>query len=236
MIGTTSWDDVDTQLDVFLEDSLTADQIEEGTAKKYSVPQRVDAWNWSQRQFAVQHTPRQVRFIPAVDNGSRALVLPGDFLGIWRIYDSDANKWMREMRTPKTGGVRISDDSLSQYWVWGKTLYLEMDADASQMVLYYWAYWPEVTYRLESSTYVILESDVIVPSWTVLPICHLTASVCLQPGAIQAARSRNYNIEVDSGRPVDNSRAQQAKEHWWWWQELLKKVAPANWREGALSG
>lgn len=234
-IQTTTWEELDLTLDRFLDDELDEEDVE--SVKIYSVPHRVDAWNWSQRILAL-HTPRQREATVTAKTGERSAVLPPDFLAVWRIHDSDREKWLRQMGSPQTGSVRFTDDELPQYWVWGGELYLErtVEIGSDDLKLYYWAYWPEIEYKFSEDDYIILANKVLVPPWSILALCHLTAATLLQPGALQAARIRTWNITVDSGRPIDNSRAQQAREHLWWWHTLIKDVPPRPWREGSLSG
>ncbi len=234
-IQTTTWEVLDLLLDRFLDDEL--DEEDEESTKIYSIPHRIESWNMSQRMLAL-HSPRQRQGTVTVDVGERSAILPPDFLAVWRIYDSDRKKWLRQMANPRTGSVRYDDDELDQYWVWGGRLYFErtVDIDTEDLTFYYWAYWPEIEYEFKEDSYIILPNEVLVPPWATLAVCHLTAATLLQPGALQAARIRTWNITVDSGRPIDNSRAQQAREHLWWWHAILNGVPPKPWREGSLSG
>lgn len=234
-IQTITWEELDLKLDLFLDDEL--DEEDEESSKTYSLPQRIDAWNWSQRLLAL-HSPRQRESELTADAGKRSAILPPDFLAVWRIYDSDRQRWLRQMENPGAGAVRYVDDELAQFWVWGSQLKFErtVEIGSSDLTLYYWAYWPEIEYKLSDDDYIILANEILVPAWSVLALCHLTAATCLQPGALQAARIRQWNIRVDSGRPTDNSRAQQAREHLWWWHAILNGVPPRSWQEGALSG
>lgn len=218
---TTTWDDVDEQLGIFLDD-------EDGD--KYETAQRVIAWNWAQRELAIQHTPRQCVIDElTVEAGSRSATLPADAIEIWKIYDADYQRWWRKMPTPRDGAVRYDDDNMNQYWSWGGKLYMEREVSATEaknLIVYYWGYWPEVVYETISSTVTVVQEEILVPPWATFALCHLTAAIVLTPLAIQAARRRDFNIRVDSGTPIDNSRAQQAREHLWWWQELLGSKLP----------
>ena len=220
---TTTWTDVNDQLSTFIDDE---------DEDKYETAQRVTAWNWAQRELAIQHTPRQCMTTQlTVESGSRSAKLPPDAIDIWKIYDSDYSRWWRKMPTPREGATRYDDADMNQYWAWGGTLYLEREVKASEignLTVYYWGYWPEIAYQVndEASTTVIVQEEILVPPWAILPLCHLTAAIVLQPLAIQAARRRDFNIRIDSGRPTDNSRAIQAREHLYWWNTLLGSKPP----------
>jgi hypothetical protein len=167
-----------------------------------------------------------------VDTDERSGVLPQDFLGVWRIWDISAQRWLYRKHRFDEGAAFFEDDELAEYWVWSDRLIFNQDLtiDNSEMTLYYYAYWPEIVYQNESGTITLVDEDIIVPQWAIGPLMHLTAAFCLQPGAIQAARTRQWNIRVDSGRPTDNSRAVQAREHFYWWGALMALVPPLDWR------
>lgn len=218
MRKTTIWDDIDTTLSLFLDDTNAAEPI-------YVQAQRIFSWNWSLR-FLAQHTPREKQEVIVVNTDERSAILPADFLGIKAIYDSAAALWLRAMRIAQ-GSVRFDDGDTQQFWIWGNKLHFERDVDigGTDLLLYYWAYWPEIVEVND----VVEMGQVVIPSWAEMPLCHLTAANCLAPGAISAARIRNFNISVDSGRPTDNSRAVQAREHLFWWNQAIDMVAPSDW-------
>lgn len=220
MRKTIVWDDIDAILSLFLDDTNTAEPI-------YVQAQRIFSWNWSLR-FLAQHTPREKQEVIVVNNDERSAILPADFLGIKAIYDSAAALWLRAMRIAQ-GSVRYDDGDVQQFWIWGNKLHFERDVTigGSDVLLYYWAYWPEVV-EVDD---VVEMGQIIIPSWAEMPLCHLTAATCLAPGAISAARIRNFNISVDSGRPTDNSRAVQAREHLFWWNQAIEMVAPSDWNQ-----
>lgn len=217
----STWDEVNTKLSLFLDD-------EGGT--NYSVPLRVWAWNAAQRVLAVHHTPREKTTSLTMESGERSAVLPPDFIAVWKIYDSDQQRWYSEYR-PGATYKRSTDSELGQYWVWGNKLYFEKSIDVSNTdhTMYYAAYWPDITYQVVDSEYAYTDDEVIIPDWAELPVTHLTAATCLQPGALEAAKDRNYNLSViDSGTPIQNARAVQAREHVWWWTMLLGMVRPRD--------
>lgn len=219
---TTTWDDVNAKLTIFLKD---ADE------DIYLEAQRISAWNDAQRLLAVHHTPRQRMAKLDVKVGGRSAVLPDDFLGIWQIYDADSSRWFKPYQ-PTRGEYRAAEDQLSQFWVWGKVLYFEREIDlgSTSIDLYYYAYWPEIETDTVSGSGVVVEDSIYIPRWAELPTAHLTAATCLVPQAIESARRRDYNILVDSGTPVMNSRMQQAREHLFWWSALLAMAKPTDWK------
>jgi len=215
------WSEVDARLDDFLDDTA-----QEGQEQSYSERLRLEGWNCA-LHFLALHTPYQKSESVTVDTDGRSAVLPPGLLDVWRVYDSDNERWLRRLVMGPEGGVRYDDDDLDFYWLWAGKLRFEREVDPS-LVLYYWAYWPEVEYDESGESLQIVQGDIVVPPWAIHPLLHLTAAYCLQPGAIQAARTRQWNIQVDSGTPLHNVRAQQAREHWWWWNELLGKVPPVD--------
>lgn len=227
---TTTWEELNGKLDYFLSDS---DSDGDGTYT-YDQPMRIASWNWSQRLVAL-HTPRSREGKLAVEADERSAVLPGDFLSVHRIYDAGTARWMRPMRKPVPGVVRSDSAELSQYWVWGGVLHFERTVDLgdTDITLYYYAYWPEVEYETVDSVVTTVQDEVLLHPWAILPCCHLTAANLLVPGAIQAARIRNWNIRIDSGVPTDNVRATQAREHLFWYEKLMAMVVPTQWRDQA---
>jgi hypothetical protein len=227
-----TWDQLNTKLDLFLKDEPDpgADRV-----RIYTIPMRVAAWNWAQRFLAIAHTPRQLRAEVTADSDGRSVIVPADFLGVWRIYDEDQSRWMHHMPPPEGGQVYYNSDEICQYWSWGSTITLDktVSLSGSGLVLYYVAYWPEIAVELQSDeeTYICTSGAIVLPPWTILPVLHLTAATLMMPGAIEAARTRQWNIRVDSGTPTDNVRAQQAREHLRWWNNLLALVPPIQWRD-----
>jgi hypothetical protein len=227
---TTTWEELDDRLDYFLSDF---DADEDGNYI-YAQPMRIASWNWAQR-FVALHTPRSRETGLAVETGLRSAILPSDFLAVYRIYDAGTARWMRPMRRPQPGVVRSDSAELSQYWVWGGVLHFERTVNLgdTDITLYYWSYWPEVEYEVVNDEVEMTHNEVLLPPWAILPCAHLTAANLLVPGAIQAARIRNWNIRIDSGVPTDNIRATQAREHLFWYEKLMAFVVPAQWRDQA---
>lgn len=224
---TTTWTDVNSQLDDFLDD---AESDEEGIDQDYSQTLRISAWNWGQRLLAL-HTPRERMATLTIATDGRSAILPEDFMAVRRIYDSDGEIWIDRVKEQK--GKRLTDEDLDLYWVWGNVLRFEKSyaLTSEDLALYYWAYWAEVEMETVGASAVYVQEAISVPPWAILPLCHLTAATCLMPGALKAAKINDYNIRVDSGRPTDNSREVQARAHWWWWTELLNRIKPKDWRQ-----
>lgn len=222
---TTTWEIVNRRLNIFLKDEVA----EEGE-QNYPMAQRVNAWNWAQRLLSF-HTPRTRTTVLTIGSDGRSALLPPDFLGVWRIYDSDTQRWLREMPTQLESGIRYDEAELGQWWTWGGSLFLEMTkaVDSEDLTLYYYAYYPEIVVEeLEGMSFHV-EDKVLTPPWAELALCHLTAATCLVPGSLEAARLRQWNIRIDAGTPIQNSRAVQAREHLWWWNAILGMVAPSDW-------
>ena len=221
---TTDWSTLDSQLDDFFDDASGGE-----IGQEYSQSLRVTSWNWAQRQLAM-HTPRQRSVTLTIHSNRRSALLPEDFLAIRRIYDADGSRWLERVTQQK--GRRLADEELDLYWVWQNKLLFERSYEISStdLTLYYWAYWPEVEQETIGEDITNMADAVVVPPWSLLPLCHLTAAIVLQPGAVDAARLNEWKIKVDSGRPTDNPREIQAKAHWWWWNELMSKMKPQDWR------
>jgi hypothetical protein len=118
--------------------------------------------------------------------------------------------------------------------VWGNSLHFEA-AITSKLELYYYGYWPDVVWRVGDNEQVeLVQEQVFIPKWAELPLAHLTAATLLQPGAIESARNRENTTRMDSGKPTDNARALQAREHLWWYHELLGQH-PAQARIGGVA-
>lgn len=228
----TTWPEINRLLTAFLSDADPPPEEQESTSN-YTQYHRVTSWVQGQRTI-VTHTPRQRQAYLTVDQGLRSAILPPDFLKVDRIYDADRQRWMRKRLPQQDGAVRYSDDDLNQWYVWGGHLHFERDLAVgdTDITLYYWAYWSEPQFRVIDDELVFDDERILVPPWAITPLCHYVAALVLQPGAIQAARIRQWNIRVDSGRPTDNSRSLQAREHWWWWHTLLSQVkSPEGWNQ-----
>lgn len=229
---TTTWQEINRRLDIFLNDDPFKVEVGGEVNDTYPERQRLLAWHDAQRML-VWHTPRQRKTTLTIDRDTRSAILPSDLLDVWRIYDADEQKWLVRHQYQKQGGIRYDDDDLDSFWIWGRTLWLnkEVSVGSQDLTLYYWAYWPEVIYELDDEGDVSLrQEEILVPPWSILPLCHLTAATCFQPGAVQAAEIRTWNIKIDSGVPIQNSRASQAREHLWWWNTLLGSVPrPEGW-------
>jgi hypothetical protein len=231
MSAPTIWSEVDARLSRFLEDTENLDAEE---AYLYDQALRIDAWNQAQRALAQQHTPRQMSVVLTMDT-TRIAILPEDFIEVWRIYDADEQKWLKPMANPQPGAVRYDDDELGAYWIWGNRLFLEktVATTSTDLTLYYWGYWPEVEYELQTDgSYEVTESTINVPRWAVSPLEHLASALILTPGSVENARVRQWNMKIDSGIPTNNALLEVAKNHLWWWNSLLSMVSPVQWRHG----
>lgn len=224
----STWTEVNRKLDFFLGDAKR-----EGSRRLFALPLRIEAWNWAQRQLCY-HTPRAMKMTAVIESGNRELVLPTDFFAAERIYDSEEEQWWWPMRL-RHGDVRYTDDDVLEFWTHGDRLYLETEKeyDSKDLVLYYWSYWPEISYTEtledDGDWSVDLESEIIyTPQWAELALCHLATATCMMPGEIFAADINQYKIRLESGTPIHNPRGESAKFHLWWWNVLLDKFRPVR--------
>ena len=219
---TTTWSIINERLEYFLNDTAATPD--------YSLSERVDGWNYAQRLLAVQHTPRERKAVLTLGADGRSAALPEDFLSVAGLYDADNSVWWSPMDYPRRDGTyRAEDDELRLYWTFGQMLYLESEiVAADDLRLYYWAYWPDLEVKTVNAVETEIVSDILIPRWAEVPCQHLTAAYVLQGGAMQAADIRTWNMRIDSGTPVQNSRAEQAREHLWWWDNLLARVKPID--------
>jgi hypothetical protein len=189
---------------------------------QFPLPLRIDGWNFAQQTFGV-HTLLEKTVDLTIPQGARAIPLPADFAEMGILYDTKNNQTYTRKELSE-GVVRNDSNAQSyQYWTWGGQLVLDTDK-AQTLKLYYFAYWPSVEFTVkEDKTTAITVDNVLVPQWAVQPLLHLTAAYCLDPHAIRASLDRNYDIQIASGTPIMNSRAQQAREHAWWYDYLLGK-------------
>ena len=214
-----AWDEVNTALGYFLDDT--------GASLSHSVPLRILAWNAAQDTF-VNHTARERQVELTLKEDGRSVVLPDDYFEAAMLYDSTNQKFYYPAKY-QYGGYRDPEGDEYSVWTWGGNLYLGRQAtEAETTQLYYFAYWPKVTYTIADAVVTITEGDILVPRWAQPALLHLTAAYVLQPMAVSSARNREYNIMIDSGRPTDNARSAQAREHLFWYNELLGLHAPQS--------
>ncbi len=219
-----TWSEVNSQLDLFLGD--------EGAAA-HTLPLRIAAWNWAQRVFA-QHTAREREAGVTIEADRMSASMPADFLQIASLYDPGTLKFWVPAHF-QNGGYRAVLADMPLYWTWGNTLHLEKPvSQGKDLTLFYYAYWPDVETEIVDGSLTVTQARVFVPDWSLLPLLHLAAANVLQPMAIQSSRNREYNIMIDSGKPTDNARSQQAREHYWWWNELMGKF-PLQARLGGVT-
>lgn len=215
----TTWGTVDDMLLRMLDDA---------DGEEFNEQARINAWNWSQRHY-VHHTPRQrIQGSLLVESDGRTAVLPSDFYEMGRLYDPVNQLWWQQHQW-QPGASYDTTWEQSNFTVWGGVLYLYDDVSSdNSFELWYYAYWPDVVYRVESSVVVVEEDKILVPAWAESPLVHLATAFCLQPQAVEAAKTRQWNIRIDSGRPTDNSRALQTRELLWWYNTLIGAYPPLD--------
>jgi hypothetical protein len=215
----TTWSAIDDMIQRMLDDP---------DGEEFTEQARIDSWNWAQRHF-VHHTPRQqIQTGLKMESDGRAVVLPSDFYEIGRLYDPVEKQWWQQQQWQPGGAYDTTWESFT-FTVWGGVLYLYDDVSSDNSYeLWYYAYWPDVEFRIESSVVVVTEDKVLVPRWAESALVHLAAAFCLNPQAVQAAKTRQWNIKIDSGRPTDNSRAVQTRELLWWYNALIGAYPPLD--------
>jgi hypothetical protein len=225
---TTTWTIVNAQLDLFLSDEELEAASDLVASESHPEALRIDGWNWAQRLLA-SHTPRQVETVLTVNSDGRSCELPDDYFDVCRVWFADTQRFAYHKTSWIQGETMRTNQEIDRFWIWGRKLLFDRTIETDEATLYYWAYWPEVHYRVAADdTLEYVAEEIIVPPWSFAALMHLTAAIVLQPGAISAARIRNWNMKVDSGTPEENSRAAQAREHWRWWRDILSSVPPQN--------
>ncbi len=218
----TTWDEIAVRLDWMLEEAGNPDP----TSKKAEFPVvgRITAWNWAQDIFST-HTAAQ-KVVNLLVTG-RSAEAPADLVDLSMIHDV-TNGVFYSRAEFHYGGVRLTTSQSNSYWKWGNTLYFEKTLKPSDnLVLYYWAKWPRITYTVnDDSKIVITQPEISIPEWAELPLVHLTCATLMVPKAIQEAINADYKIRIDL--PVGEPRAMQAREHLWWYHELMGKHAPQS--------
>jgi len=202
--------------------------LDDPDGEEFDEQARIDSWNWAQRHF-VHHTPRQIiQTGLTMESDGRTVILPHDFYEMGRLYDPVENQWWQQQQWQPGGAYNTTWEDLT-FTVWGGVLYLYDDVSSTNSYnLWYYAYWPEVEYRVESSAVIVTEDKILVPRWAESALVHLAAAFCLNPQAVQAAKTRQWNIKIDSGRPTDNSRAVQTRELLWWYNALVGAYPPLD--------
>ena len=216
-----TWDAVNGRLSNFLDDNPVA-----GGSYLHAIPLRIAAWNWAQRAL-LAHTRREMTTTLTLGADHRQAPLPADLLDVMMIYDTLSFQVYARRQLFDQRGLRSNTSMNYAYWLWGGVIYFDVSVPNATLSLDYLGSWPEVTFSLDADDEpVVNQGEIYVPDWAELPLLHLTAATILQPKAIQAAMTRTNNITIDSGKPEDNSRRVQAREHFWWYTTLLSLVPP----------
>ena len=200
---------------------------------RFDIDLRVAGWNWAQQQL-LTHTPRQMSIELVVDSGNRSAVLPSDFYAADGVYDSQRSIWWRPMRR-HPGDIRFLDDDVTEFWTWGGEMRFEdsVEYGGGRLMLYYWAYYPDIAIQeiaevdeiKVASSY--SQEQVYTPKQYEVALMHLTAAFCWTPFALSASDVNEYKIRIDSGTPIMNPRALQAREHLFWWDSIMDRFPPA---------
>jgi len=221
---TTTWTEINRKLDLFLGDVPTDD-----TDRAYASDLRAESWNWAQRQLCY-HTPRQRTMTLKLESDGRTAILPSDFYAVHAIYDAreDGELWWREMRY-RPGDVRYLDDELPEFWIWGNQMFLEDDVsvDSDDLTLYYWAYYPDVTYTGSGNSLTMTQETIYTPPWAENALAHLASAGVMAPLEVFSSDISQFKIKVESGTPIQNPRMESMKFHLWWWEHVLNQFPPA---------
>jgi hypothetical protein len=226
----TTWTKVNTKLDLVLYDAPRYNAAGELVTPLFSEPLRIECWNWAQRVL-VHHTPRACSMTLVIETGEREAVLPDDFFAMQGIYDADNERWWSPVAW-QPGDIRYADDKLETYWAFGDRLYLEntIEYSATNLTMYYWAYFPDVEYTLDDDGNVenLTQEILYTPQWAELALVHLCTATCMMPGEVFAADINEYKIRVDSGTPLHNPRKESAYFHLDMWHRLIDMFPPAR--------
>ncbi|KRT69454.1 MAG: hypothetical protein XU15_C0011G0136 [candidate division NC10 bacterium CSP1-5] len=216
----TTWGTINDKLSYFLDDVTVTD-----VTPQHVTPMRIAAWNWAQDAFCA-HTAREREQSLVIREGGRLADLPVDFFEMGMIYDP-ANSKIWAKRRFQEDGYRSETDQELAFWVWGNVLHLETPSSNRELVLHYYATWPAIEYRLDGDGNVlVVQPEIYIPMWAEHPLSFLAGAFILQPQAVASSMNREYNIKLDSGTPVDNSRAAQAREMWNWYKNLIALHPP----------
>jgi len=225
----TTWTRVNGKLDLFLDDAPRLNAAGELTPPLFEEPLRIESWNYAQRTL-VHHTPRARTMTLQLESSGREAVLPDDYYTMQGIYDANNERWWRPVNW-EPGNVRLSDDDSERYWTFAGRLYLEdtIDVTSTDLTLYYWAHYPDVTYTLDDGAVDTYPQSIIyTPLWAEPALAHLTACFCEFPKEIFAADINQYKIRVDSGNPLQNPRQQSALHHLDMWNRLIGLFPPTR--------
>jgi hypothetical protein len=215
----TTWSAIQTDLRRLLNDEGSSNNA-------FNIGDLVWAWNAAQRHFT-HHTPRQrIKESLVVESDNRTAILPEDFYEMGRLYDPINERWWEPMLW-QPGGIYDNTSDTLAYAIWGHRLKLYDSVSANNSFeLWYYAYWPDVTYNSDASS--VTEDKILIPVWAECAVLHLAGALSLNPGAVEAARQRNWNIKIDSGTPTDNCRATEAWELYKWYTVLIGAYPPLN--------
>jgi len=227
---TTTFAQLNARLDLFMGDTEVYTDGELETPRSHTIPLRIASWNWAQDIFCA-HTPRQRIVSPVtVDTGQRAIVVPSDLYRIEKLYDSEYEKWWAPV-VYDAGDIRYESDELKRYWEFGGQVFLEAQVPYSsdRLSLYYWAYWPDVTYEVEDDDSITYRQGIVyTPKWAELALVHLVAANCMMPLEMEASDINEWRLKVEAGTPLDNPRAQSGLYHLQWYHELLERFPPSR--------
>lgn len=218
-----NWGYINRTLNFFL-----GDKPKTGATGMFPEEMRLLAWNWAQSTFA-SHTALERTITLVVEPNDREVVAPPDLLDVGAIYDRTYEALYARQQLIQ-GGFRTEYGEDQTYWLWNGVIHFgQAVSDQRELTMDYYATWPALEYTFDADDKLIVtQPSIYTPSWAEVLLCHLTASQVLQPAAITAAMTRNYNSKMDSGSPDDNSRQKQAEKNLWWYTTLLSFHQPQS--------
>ena len=213
-----TWTDLSSTLSRLLDD---ADEAE------FSEQDKIWAWNAAQRHF-VTHTPRQqIQTGLTVSSSGRELQLPDDFFSMGRLWGSVNERYWTPAGEFAPGAYDDATSNNEVYTLWGNTMYLGDDVpESNTFKLWYYAYWPDIEFNLVDSVVTVTAEDILVPMWAETALSFLTAAFVLLTKSVQSAMVRTWNMNIDSGNPLQNSRVQEAWDKYKWYVELIRPHSP----------
>jgi hypothetical protein len=220
----TLWSALDDQLEFML-----------GIASQVTAGNRMVAFNFAQRTFALQHTAKRkaVTYSDTECDSDYIFTLPTDLLDIHALYSADELCFMEEAMMYAGGAWSLEEGTASQgagdigaysyltrpysFVRWPEDsiqLLFEPGTAQKSLKLYYWGYWNEV-----SGDTSILD----VPTWSYEALLTYAVAMTYVPNFADAAWINEFKTRVDSGNPLQNPHEQAHKNLLLKYEWLLSK-------------
>lgn len=183
---------------------------------------RMRNFNRAQQHFAAWHTAKALTQTYDGDGAMREFDLPADFIDFYAIYAPFGETGHILEPKQMVPGVAWDQNTANEYtdrpygymeWPSGTLLLLRApDAGEDNIYLYYFGYWPDITSD---------EDDVESPIWAHEALLLYAAALHLAPAFHDTAEVRQWNTNIDSGRPTDNPLIQAHDAFMKRYRELL---------------